>query len=268
MKKIIYDLGAGDGENIPYYLLKADIVVAVEANPKLCQIIKKKFDKEISKKNLIVENIIITNEINNLNDVFYVHKHHILLGQYPKPENRINDFYTINIKSQDIISFIKKYGEAYYIKIDLENYDNKILEKILLSKIKFSYLSVEINDNKTISTLAEIENFNSYKIINGKKISKYYSNAIIEDKLKKKIKYSFLKNSAGPFGNDIKGHWMDKKNLLKVIDYANIGWNDLHVSVYDKAKENYYNIPECKFKNLVKFYLKNFLNKIFKISFC
>ena len=69
MKKIIYDLGAGDGSNIPYYLLKADIVVAVEANPKLCQIIKKKFNKEISKKNLIVENVIITNEINNLNDI-------------------------------------------------------------------------------------------------------------------------------------------------------------------------------------------------------
>ena len=42
MKKIIYDLGAGDGSNIPYYLLKADTVVAVEANSRLCQIIKNK----------------------------------------------------------------------------------------------------------------------------------------------------------------------------------------------------------------------------------
>ena len=70
MKKIIYDLGAGIGSNIPYYLLKADTVVAVEANPRLCQIIKNKFDKEISKKNLIVENSVVTDKINNLNDNF------------------------------------------------------------------------------------------------------------------------------------------------------------------------------------------------------
>jgi hypothetical protein len=31
--KIIYDLGANNGDDIPYYLLKADTVVAVEANP-------------------------------------------------------------------------------------------------------------------------------------------------------------------------------------------------------------------------------------------
>ena len=48
MKKIIYDLGAGDGSNIPYYLLKADTVVAVEANPRLCQIIKNKMTPTIT----------------------------------------------------------------------------------------------------------------------------------------------------------------------------------------------------------------------------
>ena len=42
MKKIIYDLGSNNGDNIPYYLLKSDLVIAVEANPKLCEIIKKK----------------------------------------------------------------------------------------------------------------------------------------------------------------------------------------------------------------------------------
>jgi len=34
MKKIIYDLGSGNGDNIPYYLLKSDLVIAVEAIPK------------------------------------------------------------------------------------------------------------------------------------------------------------------------------------------------------------------------------------------
>jgi hypothetical protein len=168
------------------------------------------------------------------------------------------------MRSQDIASLIKIHGEPYYIKIDLENYDNIILEKILTSEIKFSYLSVEINNEETISILTKIRNFNAYKIVNGKKISAHYAKATIEDKSQKKIKYSFLINSAGPFGNDIKGFWMDKVNLLKVIDYRNVGWNDLHVSVNDKPKKNYYKIPECKLKNRIKFYYKNFLYKINK----
>ena len=100
-----------------YYLLKADTVVAVEANPRLCQIIKNKFDKEIFKKNLIVENIAITNKIDNLNDSFYVHKYHDLLGQYPKPIEKIDDFDSVAIQSKDIISLIKNSGEILHFVV-------------------------------------------------------------------------------------------------------------------------------------------------------
>ena len=45
--KVIYDLGSNNGDDIPYYLLKSDVVVAVEANPILCEQIKAKFKYEI-----------------------------------------------------------------------------------------------------------------------------------------------------------------------------------------------------------------------------
>jgi hypothetical protein len=35
-RKVIHDIGANNGDDIPYYLKKADIVVAVEADPVLC----------------------------------------------------------------------------------------------------------------------------------------------------------------------------------------------------------------------------------------
>ena len=40
MKKIIYDFGANNGDNIKYYIQKSDTVIAIEADPKLCDIIK------------------------------------------------------------------------------------------------------------------------------------------------------------------------------------------------------------------------------------
>ena len=46
MKKIIYDFGANNGDNIEYYLLKSDLVIAVEANPELCDFIKKNLKRK------------------------------------------------------------------------------------------------------------------------------------------------------------------------------------------------------------------------------
>ena len=49
--KLIFDIGSNNGDDILYYLHKADLVVAVEANPKLCKLISKRFNKEINCKN-------------------------------------------------------------------------------------------------------------------------------------------------------------------------------------------------------------------------
>ena len=59
---IIYDFGSNNGynNNIPYYLKKADIVVAVEANPSLCQHIANRFSPVINDGRLFVENCVLT----------------------------------------------------------------------------------------------------------------------------------------------------------------------------------------------------------------
>ena len=47
------------GENLEYYLSKSDKVIAVEANPENCKIIKEKFFKEILEQKLILINGIV-----------------------------------------------------------------------------------------------------------------------------------------------------------------------------------------------------------------
>ena len=58
--KSIYDLGANKGDDIPYYLQKADKVVAVEANPVLCDEIRNRFDAYIKNGKLFLENYVVT----------------------------------------------------------------------------------------------------------------------------------------------------------------------------------------------------------------
>ena len=46
---VIYDFGANNGDDLPYYLLSADKVVAVEANPELCSLMQKRFVRRLVK---------------------------------------------------------------------------------------------------------------------------------------------------------------------------------------------------------------------------
>ena len=72
MKKTIYDFGANNGDDIPYYLMKADVVVAVEANPILCQLMYERFLPQIKQGRLIVENCVITSENDGVDVDFYI----------------------------------------------------------------------------------------------------------------------------------------------------------------------------------------------------
>src|ERR1700733_12071289 len=118
MKRVIYDFGANTGNDIPYYLKKADVVVAVEANPALCKSIESRFNHELSAGQLYVENCVLTDGIEADVD-FYIHKRAHGGSQFPKPNDRdIDDFSKIRLPSLSPKNLIEKYGEPLYIKID------------------------------------------------------------------------------------------------------------------------------------------------------
>mgnify|MGYP006188340889 CR=1 FL=1 len=72
--KVIFDIGANKGQNLNYFLDKADIVFAFEANPFLVKKIKSDFKKFINEKKLIVRNIALVNNDNFKNIDFYIPK--------------------------------------------------------------------------------------------------------------------------------------------------------------------------------------------------
>ncbi len=226
MEKIIYDLGACRGENLKYYLSKSDKVIALEADPNNCNFIKKKFDEEISKWKIILDNCIIGVDENINFATYYIHKTNYLLSQFPKPhEDKINNFDKINLPHKNITKIFDLYGPPYYIKIDLEEYDTEILEKILKNKIKFKYISAEIKDLANFKLFSKFGNYNSFKIVNGHNVEFVYKN--------------FSPNSAGPFGNDIKGNWISYENFLEFLKFRinNDGWFDVHCSINDECEK-------------------------------
>ena len=80
-QKVIYDLGSNNGDDIPYYLLKCDLVVAVEANPILCKHIEARFSDAIQDGRLVVENYVLDTDQSQGNVSFYIHRTNHVLSQ-------------------------------------------------------------------------------------------------------------------------------------------------------------------------------------------
>tara|TARA_A100000164_G_C21853781_1_gene746397 strand:- start:266 stop:1081 length:816 start_codon:yes stop_codon:yes gene_type:complete len=268
MKKIIYDLGASKGENLDYYLLKSDLVICVEANPSNCEKIINKYKKEILNKRIIVENCIIGVDENLSYNDFYIHNNNYLLGQFPIPEDdNLEYFKKIRVSYKNINEIFKKYGPAHYIKIDLENYDETILQKIFDEKIFFDYLSYEIKNIDNLNLFSKYFDNLAFKIVDGHNIKYNYSNHKINLK-NYKLKFKFDPNSAGPFGNDIEGKWINKNdfyNLLKFkLKYS--GWYDIHFSKIDKSEDisNLNRIIRFEKNNMFKVKIKKKIERILK----
>ena len=236
-KKIIYDFGSNNGDDIPYYLLKSDLVIAVEANPILCDLIEIRFKDQISNGTLIVENCVISIGKTSEKVPFYIHKNHHVLSQFPKPVNDAQ-FEEVSLPSKNVIELIQKYGDPHYIKIDIEHYDEIILRELFLNNIVPPYISAESHSIDVFATLVALGKYNSFKLVDGGTVSSRYQDYDIFT-TDGSVKYSFPPHSAGPFGNDISGQWMTSENFFRVLAFSGLGWKDIHASNIEIPEPSY-----------------------------
>ncbi len=229
--KIIYDFGSNNGDDIPYYLKKADIVVAVEANPNLVQIIRDRFSSEIDACKLFVENCVLTAEEDNKNVPFYLHKHGHVLSQFLKPDDsKIIDFDEVSLPSKSAKSIIQKYGKPFYIKIDIEGYDQEILRSLFESGIYPDFISSESHSIEVFSLLVATNYYKSFNLVDGPTVPVMYQKCVIKTIDGRFETYSFPIHSAGPFGEDIIGDWMSADNFFEFLALEKLGWKDIHAT--------------------------------------
>ena len=228
MKKIIYDFGCNNGDDIHYYLKKCDLVVAVEANPRLCDHVRNIFKTEIANSRVIVENCVLNIDQTQEDVDFYFSKIHHALSQFPEPNN-LNEFHKAKLPSKYVIDIIKQYGEPYYIKIDIEHFDQFILKEILTNQIYPPYISSESHSIEIFANLIALGNYNSFKLVDGPSVPMKYRECDISTD-SGIIKHNFFVHCAGPFGEDIHGPWMNRENFFKVLSRVGLGWKDIHAT--------------------------------------
>lgn len=257
-KRIIYDLGSNNGDNIPYYLQKADLVVAVEANPALTKLISERFQGDINSGRLIVINCVLTVGNDGDSVPFYIHKKFHVLSTFPPPkDSELGDYEKVLLPSKNVATLVQSIGTPYYIKIDIEHYDHIILKALFEKNIKPLFLSVESHSIEVFATLIAFGGYKSYNLIDGIKVVSQYKNSAIKTNAGLKT-YSFPDHSAGPFGEDIATPWMESNDFFRFLALEGLGWKDIHATneIEPQLISNF---------NLYKYYSKERKAKLLKL---
>lgn len=228
--KVIYDFGANNGDDIPYYLKKADRVVAVEANPALCKDMEERFATAIAEGRLRIENCVLVGEESAPEVYFHLHKRHHVLGQFPEPDASVKkDYDRVLLPSKPVIELLREYGVPYYIKIDMEHSDEAILKALLRHGVRPPFISAELQSIQIFALLAGMGEYNAFKLVEGATVAKKYTNHAICVGDHHET-YSFPAHSAGPFGEDVAGDWMNADDLFEVLAVKKPGWKDIHAT--------------------------------------
>jgi FkbM family methyltransferase len=214
--KVIYDLGANSGLNIPYYLLKADKVVAVEANPALARKIINRFQSEITVGRVCVENCALVNSLNQTSEItFYVHNRIDVWSTVKTPSSEhLHEFKQLQVPCKNVVDLIRVHGDPFYIKVDIEGLDAEILTDLFNAQIVPPYISAEVHNIDVFCALVQLGKYNSFKLVDGQTVPVKYRSWHVHALDRSQVSYSFPCDSAGPFGNDVDGAWLDRQSFM------------------------------------------------------
>lgn len=250
MEKIIYDVGANNGDNIPYYLLRADKVVAVEANPALCGAIESKYANEIRRGRLVLESCVVTTDAAENEVIFHLHNtYHVLSQLPPPPVQDLSKFTRIKLPAKPIRDLIQKHGNPYYLKLDVEHYDVPLLKSIFAHGVHPPFISAEAHSLEVFLTLVREGGYKAFKLVDGPTVSTTYADRLLAPN----VRYSFPFHSAGPFGDDLDGYWSTVDHFFRLLAFEGLGHKDIHAT---KLRD-----PDCSAEPRVVNYLDYLLTQ-------
>lgn len=252
-------------------MLKADLVVAVEANPALCEELKTKYSKEVLEGRLIVENCVLAPTAQEEVEFFVpidglpgLSDHHSTFADpntLKGPFKGRHKYNSIFLRSETPANIVRRYGSPFYIKIDVEHYDRDILRNLFQSHIFPRHISAESHSITVLAELVATGNYKMFKLVEGHSISETYDGRLFNIEKKRILKdrqlasadqarglltydskkvtvLRFPIGSSGPFGDDIDGNWLTPDELFQRLQASGLGWKDIHAKRTREKQED------------------------------
>lgn len=237
---VIYDIGSNNGDDIPYYLLKSQKVVAVEANPILAKQICERFQQHVVSGRLVVENCVVTPRPTQGSVHFYLNRQSHLQSQFEKPsQDNAARFDEVLLPARDILAIIEEHGDPYYLKSDIEGCDADLLKALFSAGIRPPFVSAESHTIEGFCAMVAIGGYRAFKLVDGATVPLLYKNASIQGR-HGAAPYSFPPHSAGPFGDDIHGPWFPANSFSRLLGLECTGWKDVHATNVREPDESAY----------------------------
>jgi FkbM family methyltransferase len=236
---IIYDVGMNTGQDTEYYLKKGFRVVAIEANPLLCEEAQVRFASHIESGRLKILNVGIAKE-NGWLDFFVNQKNSEWSSFHRNIAGRAgDDLAKIHIEVATMEQIISEEGIPYYLKIDIEGNDMCALKSTLQVNGRIPYISVE--NGSTMLPMLHVGGYSHFKYIQQNDIDQQtQTNPPLEGE---PAVHTFEFGASGKFGEETDGEWMNYEEACIVVgrtwnietgaknsewDDATDGWFDLH----------------------------------------
>lgn len=264
--RIVLDVGANTGQNLRYFLDTTDKVIAIEADETLCKRIQEEFESEIVENRLKVLNFALVRH-DSLEHKrgfvsFYSPKsvERSVLGSLVKPQ-RLQDFHLKEVPSSSIIEIVNDHVDKSdvisYCKVDIEGYDQVILEDLFKNGIYPEVLSFECHSLTPINLVFESKFYNSFKVVEGASVGrslKVIQNQKSLEQTEDAKSYEFSVHSSGPWGGDIPGPWLSRFGVSLYLFLTGPGWKDVHVSRVPKRNRKLFPLiyQKLAFKYMLK----------------
>ena len=229
----IYDFGAHDGTDIKYYLLKAERVIAVEANPKLVDLLRSRYSKEIADGRLVVQHCALSQRDDGRPIDFYVHRQSSVLSQInpPKPE-LAHQFDRVSVPARTPSSIVREFGVPWYVKCDIEHFDGAVLDDLFENSICPPFISAEAHNIDVFARLVLNTQYKAFKIVSGGRVRRELSKTTISTASGQQT-FRFEGDTSGPFGHDIPGLWLPANVAFYQLAYENLGHIDIHATTLE-----------------------------------
>lgn len=224
---LIFDIGLHQGEDTSFYLAKGYSVVAVEANPTLCEQAREQFADHIAAGRLTVVHSAIAATEGPV--TFYANEHSEWgTADSAWAERNARQFNaqvveTLTVPGVTLDSLLQQHGVPYYMKIDIEGADLICLQALRGSASRPRFVSIESDKRSWRALRFEFDllgelGYQRFKVVNQAKVRQQTPPQPAREG--QYVDFRFPIHSSGMFGDEAPGEWLTRQRAL--LRYAGI----------------------------------------------
>lgn len=217
---LIMDAGMHRGEDTEFYLKKGFRVIAVEANPTLCELVAKQQKENISSGQLQIVNAAVVDTAGPTR--FYINAQTSDWGtanQSWVERNREmgTTSHEVTVQGVRFEEILDKYGTPYFLKIDIEGNDTLCLEALRGRDTVPKYVSIESCKTDWVELVREFDllselGYTRFKVVNQVSIDQQVCPN--PPKEGTHVEHDFKFGSSGLFGEETPGRWLTRTEAL------------------------------------------------------